>query len=423
MLFSALLALLFCNNILASYVENDLKYIPPIYSIQNPNFTAGSVFVLTLNNNETTLSSPDVLHSIGTYCSMKGYNEGEAQKIFNFNLRVNFNLDAYSINIASEFTGLNFMNLMETNLVYKSNGSSAGEKYLNHIGAMLGNSITMQFFNYVPFFAGFQIPSINYEFSTFSKVYDEPQPILSAIQKDSIYDISASTGSNFEIAGTQLLRDLNWSLVAPIFSRDDFGFYGQEYLQSNEYSNFNISVTCSKSIPDDINSPEAQRVLNKFVTCIANVDDLTTIWLWMNFFLAYEVIKWFRDRGHSKLNFIIYVDIDLFVLNFADPKILENVIFFRPFVGRSIGAVIDDCASTADDQNYIGRLTKFTNQCIKTGTGELPGCNLNNPQEVCKCTENLSKIYQSSLVKNTFVSFSSVNCFALAFLGIFRLRF
>lgn len=383
----------------SKFIDNDFKYIPPTYSVKNPNITTGSVFAFSVFENETVLASPDVFHSLGTVCAMKGYNDGKLQKDFNLQLQAEFNLDSYSVSLVDNTEGYQFMALMRTNLVYKSNGSSASaEKYLSNIGVVMDNSITFWFTDYIPFYVGLPIPTINYGFAPFSTAYFPTSTLERRNGKDYYFELSAPTGANFLSATKQLLTALNWTLVAPIFSQDDFGYYGEKFLQSAQFTVAGITAVCPTSIPDFLFLPGAERTLEVFISCIANVDNLSVIWLWMNAASAYGIIKWFRDRGYSKLNFVIYVQKETELISFAEPDLLTNVITFIPFAGPVVKQSFDSCVADLDDKTYYGQLGKFVYECINNGTGTFPHCNLNNPQQVCTCNQTLSDLYKNNLV-------------------------
>lgn len=403
---SILLILNFLNYLLlltnSKKVANNIEYIAPRYPISNPNLTSGSIFVLENAKDKQLLMTPDVLHLLGNVCAMKGYSEGRLQRLFNFNLKANFNLEAFSVDNGkiSLGIGVDYMTLLETNLKFMGSNQTVAPEFLAKVGAIFGNSITYDYYEYIPFFVGVKIPTIGYGISTFSRLSFVYNVVSFKFDRTSVYEIGATTGPSLLAAGLQVLRALNWSMVSLIFSRDDFGFYGQEILQAAQSLDNNLSLPCPASVPNNISSAESQRILQTFSTCLKNVYEVTAVVLWMNYLTAYQTIKWFRENNQEHLNFfIIYIDSEVFIENLADKSVLENVLFLRSYPNLATSTILNDCQDELDQDIYPKKLAKFVIECMEKGTGDFPDCNLNNPEENCVCTDEISKYYKQNLVR------------------------
>ena len=352
---------------------------------------------------ESRLSSPDVFDLLGNVCAMKGYSEGYLQDRFGFNLKAQLNLDAFSAEFLSTEIGAEFMRLLGTDLRYLNGSSLKSSEGLGQIGVVMGNSYSYEFYNYVPFFSEFKIPTIGYGISTISEFNFAFNSLSFGYDPNSVYEIGATTGPSIFAAGIQALARLNWSLVSVIFSSDDFGFYGQKVFLDSESKNANLSVSCPTTIPQNLTSTEGQQVLQTFVTCIKNVDNVSAVVLWMNYALALEAIEWFRKNGNKKLNFVI-VFVDKDVNNFNDassPEVLENVLFMRTLTNITTPSYIRECSNNLKSGTFTERLAKFVVQCMDNGTGTLPDCISDNPTETsCTCTQSLSDFYKNNLVQN-----------------------
>lgn len=384
------------NNNFTFIQQDTVSFIDPKYPLKFPNITVGAAYVLRGPN---YLTRPDVYYLLGNVCAMRGYNEGKLQSLFNNNMVGQFNFEGAAMRFDDPNTGKVFMDYLATNL--DGIPDTYNSSFKDPISAILGNAISYNFYNFVPYFYGYRIPTIGYGVSSSSSIPQSSNALPLFLSAYSFHEIGSSTGRNIFSSGLNILNAFNWSLVTALFTDDDFGYVGQELFEYFSFSEANISVACKRGLPGKITSDEAKKAMKQFTNCIKNADRLSVVILWMKTTDAYEAIKWFRVNGYSHLNFIVpFIDrvSNLEFGKFAEPEIFENVIFLKNLVSPYSQNLLEECVADLPNDTYYHRLGSFIKECATNENAEFHGCNLDDPNEVCHCTPELTTYYQSQTV-------------------------
>lgn len=280
-------------------VYSELIYVEPVYSLQNPNFTLGGLFGITVGPN---ISTDGVDRSLAMMCTLKEFNERRGP----FNVSGIFNGLIYDAGVTVRQSEYAAMRLLEYNLKDRKASDNLESQDDIKVGAIIADLDTTVFFATQPVFSGFPFTFLGVQFLNSGIGGNntlQPRPVFKSRIVPQSFVISAASSSSMAEAITKMLIYFNWTLVTVVYSSDTFGMEGQAFLQPTLQQN-SILTTCSIITRTSSASADDSQ-LQSLADCL-NRSDVRVVILWSgaDSRILIQISNLLQSKTNSKLIFI-----------------------------------------------------------------------------------------------------------------------
>ncbi len=339
--------LLLIKSSLSQYEESEIYYSPPIWEINNPSITVGTIRPFIFREEVDVSYSASA--TLTAFCQINLINEGLAgPKIkghFNFKVYEDLSTDRQTIQYFTMKLLENSLYNATTNQPLIAGNNSEKLGVLLHSEA-IGNARAG--YGVTDFFG---IPYLDYGTQGVNG-YENDKLRTANFSNTVLY--STRLTQNFTMANAvfELLDFYNWTLVANIFEETTYGSYMLTIVQSQP--NSTKTFVCTKQTAPQRLLPTSNFIPN-FCACIKTYDKVGVIVIWGEFGYANRVAASIKAQcsGFEDIMFVVADDTDILYVQPAGNFSLQNALWVNSNSPGRFRTFVNDCLNAVSEENEL----------------------------------------------------------------------
>jgi len=395
--FLLLLLGLIIGSIFAIEYRDPIVYDVPEFSVQNPNFTIGSLLPIT--GKDGRIKSNSILEGVAMSCQMATFNQGLGPFPLNATLNL-LGYDSTEDTAVAQASAVYLLRYSLTELSKDANGSVVAlslspDPYIS-MGVILSGVNVESFVVSSAIFADFKYLYLGIDYLGYGVGFNRTDVKIHRVPRVVPQPYVISLAATFQMAKAvvSMMKAFNWNLVTVLYGGHAFGAEGQSSLQKL-FEALGILTVCSDILIENA----AESVLSRMSNCLNN-NDSRVVLLWI---AADEVISNTAQylQSYSSVGNLVFIAPGVTEIQTAS-GVLSNEIMskfpmsfiFGSAVVLTPGPAFIECMRTANpakqtyfQQNQFNEFWQSHFDCT-IEAGNLPKCSesIQGRRGPCACT-------------------------------------